>query len=226
MLNPRAREVFRYVARFSRDHGYPPTLREIGGEFGIASTNGVRYYLGILERDGYLRRNGKISRGIEILESGLRRFARLYGHLELSGTGTGDWTGIPILGPVAAGNPLLAVENQEGKLDLDSVFPGEHRFALRIKGESMRDAGILDGDLAIVRRADRAENGDIVVALIGDEATVKTYQRTTDRVVLHPSNPNHRPITVKAGEEFRILGVVIGVVRHSRGKGLRAAHSQ
>jgi repressor LexA len=127
-------------------------------------------------------------------------------------------SGIPILGRVAAGSPLLASENVEGKLDLDEAFPSsEPRFALRIKGDSMRDAGILDGDLVVVRKGDRAENGDIVVALIGEEATVKSFRRQGDRVELLPANPDHKPIVVRERDELRILGLVIGVVRTSKG---------
>src|SRR5262245_58743580 len=124
MLNPKARQIFQFIVRFKSERGYPPTLREIGEEFGIASTNGVRYYLAILESDGYLKRKGKISRAIEVPEAGIRRFSRLYPSPGLGGGS--EWTGSPILGKVAAGTPLLAVENMEGKLDLDSAFPGDN----------------------------------------------------------------------------------------------------
>jgi repressor LexA len=217
MLNQKAREIFLYIVRCGRERGFPPTLREIGEEFGITSTNGVRYYLGVLEREGYVKRSGRISRGMEVNEAALKRFTRLHGSPG-QGHESAAGTGIPILGRVAAGSPLLATENVEGQLDLDDSFPSsEPRFALRVKGDSMRDAGILDGDLVVVRRADNAENGDVVVALLGDEATVKSYERHPDRVVLHPANPSYKAITVRAAEELRILGVVIGLVRPRSG---------
>jgi len=211
MLNPKARQIFEFIFRFGKERGFPPTVREIGDEFGLASTNGSRYYLSILERDGYIKRNKRISRGTEITESGLRRFSRLYGldadHAE---------TGIPILGKVAAGAPLLAQENQEGRLDLDVAFPSrDARFALKVRGDSMKDAGILDGDLVVVRKVDHADSGEIVVALLGEEATVKRLEKRADRVVLHPANAALRPIAVGSADEFRVLGVVIGLVRPS-----------
>ncbi len=213
MLNEKARQIFQYIVRCGRERGFPPTLREIGEAFGITSTNGVRYYLGVLEREGFLKRSGRISRGMELPEGAVKRFARVYGHGE-TGAEERGWTGIPILGRVAAGAPLLATENIEGELDLESTFPSsEPRFALRIQGDSMRDAGILHGDLVVVRRAEQADSGDIVVALMGEEATVKTYERHPDRVILRPANPAYSPMQVQAGEELRILGVVIGLVR-------------
>lgn len=213
MLNEKAQQIFRFIVRSGRERGYPPTLREIGEEFEITSTNGVRYYLGVLERDNYLKRSGRISRGMEIPESALKRFTRQYGY-EAADADAQDWTGIPILGRVAAGAPLLAHENVEGRLQLDDAFPSSApRFALRVKGDSMKDAGILDGDLVVVRKADRAETGDVVVALLGDEATVKRYERRPDRVLLHPANAAYRPIGVLEKDDLRILGVVIGLVR-------------
>jgi len=212
MLNPKARQIFEFIYRFGKEHGYPPTVREICDGFGIASTNGARYYLSILERDGYIKRNPRISRGTEITESGFRRFTRLYGGFD---GGEGE-TGIPILGRVAAGAPLLAEENREGSLDLDVAFPSrDPRFALKVRGDSMKDAGILDGDLVVVRKVDHAESGDIVVALLGDEATVKRLEKRPDRVVLHPANTALKPIPVDPQDDFRVLGVVIGLVRSS-----------
>src|SRR5215467_818305 len=212
MLNPKARQVFEYIYRYGKEHGFPPTVRDICDGFGIASTNGARYYLAILERDGYIKRNPRISRGTEITESGLRRFSRLYGGFD----GGETETGIPILGRVAAGAPILAQENREGKLDLDVAFPSrDPRFALKVRGDSMKDAGILDGDLVVVRKVDHADSGEIVVALIGEEATVKRLEKRADRVVLHPANATMRPIPVNPEDEFRVLGVVIGLVRPS-----------
>jgi len=195
MLNDRAREISRFITRYAREHGYPPTIREIGQAFGIASTNGVRYYLDLLERAGHLKRNGKISRGIELAQAPAA-------------------TGIPILGRVAAGQPILAEESLEGTLDLGDMFGDpQGLFALRVRGDSMVDAGIHEGDYVIVKSQERASAGEIIVGLLGDEATVKTYQPRAGRIELVAHNPKYDPIVVEPGTEFRILGVVRGVVR-------------
>lgn len=196
MLNERAREILAFMDRFRESRGFPPTIREIGSEFGIRSTNGVRYYLNLLEQAGHIERTRKVSRAI-VLSKPSRR----------SG-------GIPIVGRVAAGQPILAEENFEGSLAPDDVF-GAHQdlFALKVRGDSMIEAGILDGDYVVVRPKDRASNGEMVVALIGDEATVKYYRPAGDRAELVPANPNYQPIEVGPEDDFRIAGVVTGVLR-------------
>ena len=195
MLNERARKILAFIQRFSRENGFPPTIREIGHEFGIASTNGVRYYLNILEKAGYLKRSGRISRGIGSTSGNLPQ-------------------AIPILGRVAAGQPILAVENHEGTLETSELF-GDVRglFALKVRGDSMIDAGILAGDYVVVRHQERANPGEIVVALVGDEATVKYYRPREDSIELAPANPKYEPIVVAEESEFRILGTVRGVIR-------------
>ncbi len=199
MLNDRAREILGFIQRFTRERGFPPTIREIGKEYGISSTNGVRYYLNLLEKAGHLRRSGKISRGIE----GLARAAR-------SG-------GIPILGRVAAGQPILAEESLEGTLEPSEVFGDiSGMFALRVRGDSMERAGILEGDYVVVRQQERAEAGDMVVGLLGEEATVKYYQPKRSHIELVAANPRYAPIVVGPESEFRILGVVRGVLRTIR----------
>ena len=193
MLNDRAREILAYVERFQHERGYPPTIREIGKEFGISSTNGVRYYLNLLEKAGHLKRSGKISRGIESLR---------------------EPDGIPILGRVAAGQPILAEESFEGRLDADRMFGTQRElFALRVRGDSMIEAGILENDYVVVRQQSNASPGDMVVALIEDEATVKFYRPRGSRIELEPANAKYSPIVVEANAEFRILGVVRGVIR-------------
>lgn len=194
MRNDRSLEIFDFIQRFQRNRGLPPTIREIGKEFGIASTNGVRYHLHRLEKMGKIKRHEKISRGIESASLGSR--------------------GIPILGRVAAGQPIVAEECYEGKLEADDLFgDSASLFALRVRGDSMIDAGILENDYVVVRHQDSAEPGAMIVALIEDEATVKYYRPAADRVELVAANPKYRPIVVPAGEEFRILGIVRGVVR-------------
>jgi repressor LexA len=195
MLNDRAREILSYIRSFQSEQGMPPTIREIGKAFGISSTNGVRYYLTMLEKAGYLKHRGGVSRGCGL-------------------AAPRPASGIPLVGRVAAGQPILAEESIEDRLDVGQVFgdPGD-MFALRVRGDSMVDAGILEGDVVIVRQRDQAKPGAIVVALIGDEATVKYYRPRHDRIELVPANEKYEPIEVAEGQDFRILGVVTGVLR-------------
>ena len=195
MLNDRAREILGYIRGFQQQHGLPPTIREIGKAFSISSTNGVRYYLAILEKAGDLKRREKVSRGSSLLASAAR-------------------PGIPLVGRVAAGQPILAEESIEEMLDPGRFFGDvDGLFALRVRGDSMVDAGILERDIVIVRQRDRAKPGEIIVALLGDEATVKYYRPRHDHVELVPANDKHQPIRVQMGQDFRILGVVTGVLR-------------
>ncbi len=195
MLNDKAREILSYIRSFQQQHGLPPTIREIGKAFGISSTNGVRYYLSILEKAGYLKRRGKVSRGSSLLAS-VRR------------------PGIPLVGRVAAGQPILAEESVEDMLEPGEMFGDPSGlFALRVRGDSMIGAGILEHDYVIVKQRDQARPGEIIVALVGDEATVKYYQPRQGRIELVPANDKYEPIQVKDAEGFRILGVVAGVIR-------------
>lgn len=195
MLNERAREILTFIQRFRRENGSAPTIREIGEQFQISSTNGVRYYLNLLEKSGHIRRNRKISRGIGPI-------------------GAARGMGIPVLGRVAAGQPILAEENFAGSLEMGEMF-GETAslFALQVRGDSMIDAGILEGDYVIVRKQDDAQAGEIVVALVEDEATVKYYQPRRGHIELVAANAKYEPIVVGKTAAFRILGTVRGVVR-------------
>ena len=184
-----------YIRSFQQEHGMPPTIREIGKAFSISSTNGVRYYLTMLEKAGYLKHRGGVSRGCSLLSPM-------------------QSPGIPLIGRVAAGQPILAEESIEDRLDVGQVFgDSSDLFALRVRGDSMVDAGILEGDVVIVRQRDQAKPGAIVVALIGEEATVKYYRPRADRIELVPANEKYDPIQVTEGQDFRILGVVTGVLR-------------
>jgi repressor LexA len=195
MLNERAREIYSFIQRFRREKGSAPTIREIGRQFEISSTNGVRYYLNLLEKAGYIRRTGGISRGIG------------------PSTATAN-PGIPVLGRVAAGQPILAEENWSGSLELADIFgQTEQLFALQVRGDSMIDAGILQGDYVIVQKQETARPGEIVVACLNDEATVKYYQPRNDHVELVAANEKYQPIVVTEDSDFRILGTVRGVVR-------------
>jgi repressor LexA len=201
MLNDRAREILEFVRGFVRKRGMPPTIREIGQHFGIASTNGVRYYLDVLEESGYIRRSRKISRGLELAETASERARDLD-------------NGIPVLGRVAAGAPILAEQNFETSLEPNRLFGDMNGlFALQVRGDSMVDAGILEGDYVVVRSQDRANAGEMIVALLEDEATVKYYRPRGERVELVPANSRYQPIAVARDAGFRILGVVKGVIR-------------
>jgi repressor LexA len=198
-LTERQREVLDFISGSINRCGYPPTLREIGSHFGIRSTNGVNDHLRALEKKGYLQREDLKSRALRPL---------------MASSQTVD---VPILGKVAAGQPLLAVRNYEDTVKVDRFFIGQTRevFALRVKGESMIEDGIYDGDYVFVRKQLQANPGEVVVAMIGDEATVKRYYPEGDTIRFQPANASMQPIVVRK-RDFRsvnLIGVVIGVYR-------------
>ncbi|MEW5875680.1 MAG: transcriptional repressor LexA [Candidatus Zixiibacteriota bacterium] len=197
-LTDRQLEIYEFVRDLIQREGRPPTMREIGEAFQIRSTNGVREALSVLEKKGYIRREPFLSRGIELVE-----------------TTPTPVTPIPIVGRVAAGLPLLAVENVEGHVAVDQSFlPAGEVFSLKVAGESMRDEGIRDGDLVLVKKQESAHRGDIVVAVIGEEATVKKFYPDRNRVRLEPANPDFGPIIVdKNAPGFFIAGKVVGLLR-------------
>ena len=200
-LTPRQREVLEFIKRFLDEQGYPPTVREIGGHFGFVPRS-VFDHLKALERKGYLKREATKSRSLQIMDPAFpgRRLARP--------------REVPIVGRVAAGRPLLAVENLEGAVFLPAEWTnGGEVFLLRVQGDSMVGAHILPGDLALVRRQESAESGDIVVALVEEEATIKRFQRSGETVTLLPENPALAPLTFGPGARLEILGKVIGVFR-------------
>lgn len=198
-LTTRQKQTLDFIAESARERGCPPTIREIGDALGISSTNGVRYVLDALVQKGHIRRRPHVSRGIELVRGDLPNNLRA----------------VPVVGRVAAGEPILAQENIEDYFFLDSSFltSGEI-FALRVKGESMREAGILDGDIVFARQQLSAQKGDVVVAIIGDEATVKRFYPENGRVRLEPANPSHGPIVVESDTPgFHIAGKVVGLIR-------------
>ncbi len=205
-LTPRQREILDFIREMIETKGFPPTIREIGEKFKIRSTNGVRAILSALIRKGYIRRRPLVSRGIELAKKAklILDFSRI-----------GDYMAVPLLGRIAAGLPTLAVENIEGSIAVDRSFlPGGDVFSLKVQGESMKDSGIFDGDYVLARVQSVAEKGDIVVAVIGEEATVKKYVPLKNRVKLEPANRAFKPILLdKSSEEFRIAGKVIGLLR-------------
>ncbi len=199
-LSEQLRQTLLFINRFMEGSGYPPSVREIGAEFGI-TPKAVHDRLNSLIRRGYLRREPYKSRGLSLTEKAIRE-------LGLSRK-------VPLLGRIAAGQPVLAEENVEEYVDLPSHIPWqEGLFALRVKGDSMVAAGILSGDIAFIRRQEVAENGQIVAVLIGGEATLKYYYKYRDRVLLRPANPVYEDIEVGPGEELKILGVLRGIVRY------------
>jgi len=203
-LTARQREVFDFIREHIDKNNRPPTLREIGSKFQITSTNGVRSILAALAKKSYITRSPKVSRGIDFPEMATPKIPS-----EKS-------VEIPIVGRVAAGQPILAVENLEGTVVVDREFlmRQENVFAVRVHGDSMKDAGIHHGDLLFARQQSTADRGQIVVALIGEETTVKYFHPDGDRIRLEPANDAYGPIIVdKAMPDFSILGRVIGVMR-------------
>jgi repressor LexA len=196
-LTKRQKEIFDYIRKYSGRHGYPPTVREIGKAVGLHSSSTVHAHLANLEKIGLLKRDPTKPRAIELLVDRARKMMR--------------GPGLPLVGQVAAGEPVLAEEHIEEYLDVPAVIGGETGdYILRIKGDSMKDAGILEGDFVVVRPAEDANNGEIVVALLDDEATVKRFYREKDQVRLEPANKAYKPIKTREAE---LLGKVVGVFR-------------
>ena len=207
MLTGRQQEILDFLLDYVDRHGYPPTVREIGEAVGLASPSTVHAHLANLERAGLLRRDPTKPRALELLAGGRKR------------SSAPDVPGVerlPLVGEIAAGGPLLAEENVEEHVAVPELLAhGGADFLLRVKGDSMVNAGILDGDLVVVRRQDTARDGEIVVALAGDdesadEATVKRFYREAGRVRLQPENDALEPIYAA---HVKILGKVVGVLR-------------
>ena len=218
-LTERQEKILAFIKKSIQEQGYPPTIREIGEHFGIRSTNGVNDHLKALERKGYLLRGELKSRALSVIDGG-RSPARLLrmSRRELSAVGEGEVVQVPVVGKVAAGEPILAQENITDHVRIDSVLLGDSGrkvFALRVSGDSMIGDGILDGDYIFVRKQLQAGPGEIVVAMIEDEATVKRFYPEGDRVRFQPSNPRLKPIYVSRDDfrETQIIGVVVGIYR-------------
>jgi repressor LexA len=196
-LTKRQQEIFDFIKRYSAKYGYPPTVRDIGKAIGLTSSSTVHAHLANLEKVGLLRRDPSKPRAIELLVDKAKR--------TISG-------GIPVVGQVAAGQPLLAEENIDEYVQIPEIAGGdEGEFILTITGDSMIDAGIHDGDHVVVRKQDTATNGEIVVAMVGDsEATVKRFFKESDHIRLQPENPALEPIL---STEVNVLGKVVGVLR-------------
>ena len=221
-LTLRQREILDFISASIVERGFPPTLREIGEHFNIRSTNGVNDHLKALEKKGHLRREDLKSRAMRpVLPDGMGEVVPL-GRRLASGTQTvevvhDDMMEIPILGKVAAGLPILAVENATDTVRIDKMLIGGHKevFGLRIVGESMIEDGIFDGDYVFVKKTAVARSGEIVVAMIEGEATVKRYFPEGDRIRFQPANQNMAPIIVRRADfkSVDIIGIVVGVYR-------------
>jgi repressor LexA len=215
-LTQRQQMVLDFIRQSIHDRGYPPTLREIGARMGIRSTNGVNDHLRALERKGYLTREDMKSRALRPTGLGVQAIAGTGVVLETVANDV-DLVEVPILGRVAAGLPLLAEEQviDTVRIDRTLIKGGREVFGLKVNGDSMIEAGILSGDYIFVKKQLTASRGDIVVALIGDEATVKYYFPEKDHVRFQPANKNMAPIYVRAADfkPTMLLGVVVGVFR-------------
>jgi repressor LexA len=208
-LTDRQEEILTFINQFLHENGYPPTLREIGKQFQISSTFGVKRHLDALEKKGYLNVESNASRGISLIKEEGDYFGfqdRLRDDLFVK---------IPLVGRVAAGSPIMALENIEGSVVIDPSFikKAEDAFALRVKGDSMIKAGIYEGDIVIVSPNDKGKNGDIIVAMLDDEVTVKTYEKVNDKISLIPQNNSFETIEINNKNDFSIVGKVKGVVR-------------
>ena len=209
-LTDRQEEILLFIEQFRDSNGYPPTLREIGKKFGISSTFGVKRHLDALVKKGYLTVESNASRGLSSLRNDEHP-----AKYNSSAENNDIFNKIPIVGRVAAGSPILAIENIEGSVVVDPTFmkKTENSFALRVKGDSMINAGIFEGDLVIVSPKKEVVNGEIVVAMLDDEVTVKTIEIKNNNIRLIPSNNNYSAIEINPGREFLIVGKVVGVVR-------------
>jgi repressor LexA len=199
-LTKRQQEIFDFIKRYTAEFGYPPTVRDIGKAVGLASSSTVHAHLSNLERIGLLRRDPTKPRAIELLDraaAGVRAVMS---------------PGLPLVGHVAAGQPIVAEENIEEYIQTPGFAGGDDgSYLLRVRGESMKDVGILENDLVVVKPQDTARDGEIVVALVGEEATVKRFFQEADHVRLQPENEAMEPIRSR---DVRVLGRVVGLMRN------------
>jgi repressor LexA len=197
-LTKRQQEIFEFIKRYSSEHGYPPTVRDIGKAIGLTSSSTVHAHLANLEKLGVIRRDPTKPRALELLGQAAKKVVP-------------GPSGLPVVGRVAAGAPVLAEENIEEYVNVPEIAGGDAgEYVLRVHGDSMKNAGILEGDYVVVRPQDTATDGEIVVALVGEEATVKRFFKEADHIRLQPENETLEPIRVR---DVQILGRVVGVCR-------------
>jgi repressor LexA len=231
------RGIWEFIRRNVEEKGFPPTLRELGDAFEIASTNGIRYHLRVLTEHGYIEHQKGSRRGLRLLNPDGSSPFQWNRSIEVNQQDLEDlpdnvvpfperrppeglshwWKPLPVIGRVAAGSPILAEENKEDEIGVDQALfgggPNVDLFGLRVNGDSMVEVGIYDGDLAVVRKQRTARPNEIVVATVNDEATVKRYLPEEERIVLKPENKDYEPIIVTPEDRFRIVGVVVGIIR-------------
>ena len=202
-LTAKQRKVLNVIRRFVEKNKIPPTLKELGEELKIAPPS-VLQHVRLMEKKGFLKRDPMKSRSLAIVEPKEK-------------AAKDDCVDIPVVGTVAAGSPIFACENKDGSLCMrrENLKAKGELYALKVQGDSMKDAAILDGDYIVVKKQDTADDGDIVIALIDEEATVKRFYRRGSKIQLQPANEKHKPIVVSKGE-FRIQGRVVGVYRNFR----------
>ncbi len=206
-LTKRQQEIFDFIRKHSAKHGYPPTVRDIGKAVGLASSSTVHAHLANLEKIGLLRRDPTKPRAIELLD----RAAGAAGAAVEGVRGIVRPDSLPLVGSVAAGAPVLAEENVEEYVSVPEIAGGgDGQYLLRIRGDSMKDAGMLEGDYVVVRSQNVARDGDVVVALLGEEATVKRFFRESDHIRLQPENETMEPIR---SADVKVIGRVVGLLR-------------
>ncbi len=193
--------VYRFIIDWKECRGFPPTVREIADGLGFKSINNVRQHLQLIEKKGFLRISSGKARGIDITA----QFGKV---------ASGNGVEVPLIGRVAAGSPIVAEENIEGTVTLDrTLFKGDGLFTLRVRGESMQDIGVFDGDIAVVKQQPGAADGEVVVAIVDGEATLKRFFKKNDAIVLHAENPTFKDIVVTSPKNVFIAGRLVGVIR-------------
>lgn len=200
-ISKKQSEILEYMKNEILNRGFPPSVREICEAVNLKSTSSVHSHLETLEKNGYIRRDPTKPRAIEIVDDNFNLVRR-------------ETVNVPIIGKVAAGEPLLAVQNVEGYFPIPSEYmPNKQTFMLVVQGDSMVNAGIFSGDYVVVEKQENAENGDKVVALVEDSATIKTFYKEKDHIRLQPENDYMDPIVISPDQQFQVLGKVIGVFR-------------
>ncbi len=205
-LTPRQEQILNLIKEAIENTGFPPTRAEIANELGFKSANAAEEHLQALARKGAIEISPGTSRGIRLIGASLDApVPHVPASLMMS---------LPLVGRVAAGSPILAVEHVETNYSVDpAMFSSKPDYLLKVRGESMRDIGIMDGDLLAVKKVDSAKNGQVIVARVGDDVTVKTYRKAGSVIELHPENPDFKVIRVNPGDEFAIEGLAVGLMR-------------
>jgi repressor LexA len=210
--------VYQFIIDWREQQGFPPTVREIAEGLSFKSLNNVRQHLRLIEKKGFLKISSGKARGIEVTKTPFNDpgigTVREVASVQFGKVSNDNGIEVPLIGRVAAGTPIVAEENREGTITLDrSLFKGDGLFTLRVRGESMQDIGVFDGDIAVVKQQQAASNGEVVVAIVEGEATLKRFFKKDDSIVLHAENPNFNDIVVTSPKNVFIAGRLVGVIR-------------